>query len=129
MRTVPLLRACAALALGLLVLHGCHDATDISPENALAIVQNRLTVTGTGTGSGLVTSSPSGINCTITAGKAASTGCSALFNQNWTIQLTAHPGSGTAFAGWVQQCSGTGDCFTLMSTARTVTADFRKGPF
>jgi hypothetical protein len=129
MRTFPLLRTCAALALGLLVLHACHDATDITPETAIAIVQNRLTVTGTGTGSGVVTSSPSGINCTISAGTAAATGCSALFNQNWTIQLTGHPSSGSAFSGWVQQCSGLGDCFTLMSTTRNVTASFRKGPF
>jgi hypothetical protein len=120
----------AVLALGLLVLHACQDRPEISgPSNATAVVTNRLTITGSGTGTGVVTSSPTGINCTITAGRAAASGCSALYTAGVVVTLTAKPASGHAFGGWVKLCTGLGTCTVNMRIAREVTALFRKGPF
>jgi len=76
-----------------------------------------LTVNKNGTGSGTVTSSPSGINCGVT--------CSASFAQGTTVTLTATPASGSVFAGWGGAgCSGTGGCTVTMSAAQSVTATF-----
>lgn len=80
----------------------------------------QLTVNKAGTGSGTVTSSPSGISCGST--------CSANFNQGSTVTLTATPDSGSTFAGWSGGgCSGTGSCSVTMSTNQTVTATFNTG--
>jgi WD40 repeat protein len=124
------LSTCAALGLGLLVLHACQNTEEVTqPSGATAAVQYQLTVSGTGTGTGKVTSAQAGINCTITAGIPGATGCKALFNQGWTIKLTAQAIPGHAFGGWGQPCSGTGSCYVYMSAARAVSAEFRKGPF
>ena len=115
--------------LSLLLLHACRDTTDVSPSTLTAAATYRLTVTGLGTGNGVVTSSPAGINCTITAGRAAATGCSALYNQGTVVTLTAKPASGHSFVSWGGSCTGREPCKVRMSTARTVSAQFLKGPF
>ncbi|HEX5962809.1 MAG TPA: hypothetical protein VFY42_03720, partial [Gemmatimonadales bacterium] len=120
----------AAACLGLLVLYACQDIEEITkPSSALAAVQYRLTMSGAGTGNGVVTSSPAGINCTITAGTAATTGCTALYNEGVTVTLTANPAAGHAFGGWIKQCTGTGTCVLKMTIGRSLSAEFRKGPF
>ena len=78
-----------------------------------------LTVTEAGTGSGTVTSSPSGITCPST--------CSATFSSGTVVTLTATPTAGQTFAGWSGACSGTGTCKVTMSAAEAVTATFNKG--
>lgn len=75
-----------------------------------------LTVTLAGTGSGTVTSIPSGINC-------PSATCSADFSQESNVTLTAVPASGSAPVIW----SGAADCgdgVVTMSTAVSCTATF-----
>jgi hypothetical protein len=128
--------SCSALALtlglALLFLHACHDTTEITePSTAVTAVSFTLTVSGSGTGSGVVKSNPVGINCTITDGHAASTGCTKAFSQGLAVTLTATPGTGTAFGGWlnIAACSGLGTCTFKMTANRTVSAVFRKGPF
>ncbi|MBI3499170.1 MAG: hypothetical protein HY058_17890, partial [Proteobacteria bacterium] len=66
--------------------------TDKACTITFAVVQNSLSVTLAGSGSGTVTSSPAGINC------SAGT-CSASFNQGTAVTLTASPGAGSTFAG------------------------------
>jgi hypothetical protein len=118
------------VALGLSLIFACRDTTEITdPSQAVAAAQVRVTITGLGTGNGVVTSVPSGINCTITAGKAAATGCSKLFNQNINVTLTAKPAAGHSFVTWGSPCSGNGTCRVWTSTNRTVSAQFMKGPF
>jgi hypothetical protein len=79
----------------------------------------RLTVNKVGTGSGRVTSSPSGINCGST--------CAANFNYNTVVTLTAAPNSNSTFRGWEGNwCSGTGTCVVTMNAAKSVTARFRR---
>jgi len=120
----------AAAAVGSLVLYACQDTEELTePSAAAAAVQYRLTLTGMGTGSGVVTSSPSGINCTITAGTAGSSGCTALYNSGVTVTLTAKPAGGHAFGGWVRHCVGSGTCVLKMNVSRSLAAEFRKGPF
>ena len=65
-----------------------------------------LTISGNGSGNGTVTSSPAGINCTITDGVAAATGCSAQFTSGVTVTLTAKAKSGSSFVGWLGACTG-----------------------
>jgi hypothetical protein len=75
-----------------------------------------LSVTKAGTGAGIVTSQPAGINCGST--------CSASYGGNASLTLTATPASGSTFAGWSGACNGTGSCALTMNQARLVTATF-----
>jgi endo-1,4-beta-xylanase len=85
-----------------------------------AVSGNALTVTKSGTGSGTVTSSPSGINCGST--------CSASFSSGTQVTLTASPDSGSTFDGWGGACSGTATtCTVTMNQAQSVTANFNGG--
>ena len=76
----------------------------------------KLTVTMAGAGSGIVTSTPSGIYCP--------TICSASFPPNTQVSLTQSVGNGDAFTGWSGACSGTATCSLTLSGADSVTATF-----
>ena len=78
--------------------------------------QFALTVTEAGTGTGMVSSSPAGINCPST--------CSANYTSATMVTLTAAAGTNSTFAGWSGACSGTGSCTVTMSQAQAVTATF-----
>ena len=126
----------AVLAAGiaaLIILHACTDAPEPTAPvsaTAAAVVKKTLTVKGGGgTGNGVVTSSPAGINCTITAGVAATTGCKAQFNQGVVVTLTTSTQLGHAFKAWSNACTGSGGCQVTMSVNRTVAARFVKGSF
>jgi len=69
-----------------------------------------------GTGSGTVTSDPSGISCGST--------CSTDFSYGTSVTLSASAASGSVFAGWSGACSGTGTCTVSMTANRSVTASF-----
>jgi len=76
-----------------------------------------LTVDFAGPGSGTVTSVPAGINCTTT--------CTASFASGTPIALTATPGTGFTFGGWVTCPSMSGTtCNLTLNTGTTVTALF-----
>lgn len=79
-----------------------------------------LNLSFSGTGSGTVTSSPSGINCI--------SGCNSSFAKTSTVVLTATPNSNSNFIGWSGDCSGTGPCSVSMSVARNVSAQFSLKP-
>jgi hypothetical protein len=79
-----------------------------------------LAVTKSGTGTGTVTSSPSGISCGST--------CSENFSSGTVVNLTATPDSGSTFAGWSGACSGTGACSVTMDAAKSVSATFNSIP-
>ena len=98
-------------------------------DHAAAVVTKTLTILGSGTGDGTVRSNPAGINCTVTNGTVATTGCKAQFSQGVTVTLTATPKPGHSLRGWFRACTGTGTCTTTMSVNRTVEARFLEGPF
>jgi endoglucanase len=75
-----------------------------------------LTVARAGTGTGTVTSAPSGISCGAT--------CSASYANGTSVTLTASAASGSTFAGWSGACTGTGTCTVAMTAAQSVTATF-----
>ncbi|MBF0606539.1 MAG: M6 family metalloprotease domain-containing protein [Magnetococcales bacterium] len=82
-------------------------------------IQYALTVTKNGTGSGTVTSSPFGISCGET--------CTANFDPNTLVTLTAVANSGSIFTGWSSNCYEYGMpsvCRVTMSEAKNVTATF-----
>jgi hypothetical protein len=76
-----------------------------------------LTVTKAGTGAGMVTSNPPGIDCP--------TGCSASFANGLVVTLTAMAAPGATFGGWSGACTGTAStCQVTMSQARSLTVTF-----
>jgi len=89
---------------------------DMSVAATFATQTNALTVTKAGSGSGTVTSNPSGITCGAT--------CSTTYNYNTGVTLTAAPATGSTFIGWSGACAGTGPCTLSMTQARSVTATF-----
>jgi hypothetical protein len=58
-----------------------------------------LSVLPGGNGSGTVTSSPAGINCTIVGGNGSGT-CTKTFSIGTVVRLTARAASGSSFRGW-----------------------------
>lgn len=81
-----------------------------------------LTVETEGLGSGRVRSTPAGINCG--AGSVARGICTAPFELDATVTLTATLEPGSTFGGWSGPCTGTGDCTVTIDQMRTVTARF-----
>ena len=76
-----------------------------------------LSVTKSGSGSGIITSNPTGISCGTT--------CTTSFNANQIVTLTATPGAGSTFSGWSGSgCSGTAPCTVTMDADKTLTATF-----
>ena len=87
--------------------------------------QPTLVVAGAGDGSGSVVSSPSGISCTISTG-VTSGSCSAQFDPNTTVTLTAAPAGSDRFGGWGGSCSGQGSCVVTLVQSQTVIARFNE---
>jgi uncharacterized delta-60 repeat protein len=81
-------------------------------------VEPVLTVGKTGSGQGLVYSTPlSGIFCGLE--------CSRAFESGTKVTLVAAPYAGSTFAGWSGGgCSGTGSCEVTLNADTTVTASF-----
>jgi hypothetical protein len=88
---------------------------------------SRLTVTPSGSGSGLVLSTnPTGISC----GSGSANTCTDTYPTGTAVTLNATPvsatnGTTTVFAGWSGGgCSGTGSCTVVLNADTTVTAEF-----
>ena len=98
-------------------------------RTALGILQTQtVAVTGGGTGSGLVTSVPSGITCTVTNGLTGGT-CSATFPPNTVVSLSAASSGLSSFSGYSGACSATTCTMTMTpGTTTSVTAQFTAPP-
>jgi len=90
---------------GLILLFGCGSGA------------TKLSVTTVG--EGIVTSSPTGIEC---GGNFES--CSAEFDQNESITLYAQASDGYIFSGWSGDCSGIDSCTINITGAHAVEASF-----
>ena len=76
-----------------------------------------LTVALSGTGSGSVSSNPSGINCGTT--------CSATFDPGTMVTLIATAAANSSFAGWAGGgCASSPTCVVTLSASEKVTATF-----
>ena len=107
-------RWCALVCTTFLVVvwGGCVGVAPIPSGNF------RLSVSMTGTGSGSVTSNPSGITCPAT--------CTFDFPTTSQVTLTAAAANGSSFAGWSGACTGTAtSCnVTVNGTTASATASF-----
>lgn len=79
-----------------------------------------LTVTLTGNGTGVVTSTPAGIDC--------GADCNENYDSSLDVTLTAQPSANAEFGGWGGACSGTDlSCTLAMDENKTVEAEFVVG--
>jgi uncharacterized repeat protein (TIGR02543 family) len=103
-----------ALLAGTVAVAGASAAHSAAPNRAEAQV---LAVSKSGTGTGVVTSLPAGIDCGST--------CAASFADGTPVTLVANADDGSTFTGWSGACAGTGtSCTVVMTTAQNVTAGF-----
>lgn len=79
-----------------------------------------LIVSKVGDGSGVIESSPQGIDC----GDL----CAATFASGTEVTLSASPESGSVFGGWSGACDGTATCSVSMTQSRNVAAAFHLVP-
>ena len=93
------------------------DASKLVHAKFVSLTQT-LALSKTGSGDGTVTSQPMGIFC----GAA----CSAEFDADAVVALTASPDSDSVFAGWSGACAGTDKCSVTMDVSRNVTASFTR---
>jgi hypothetical protein len=81
-----------------------------------ALEKRELSVSKSGTGMGVVSSSPAGIVCAFA--------CEAEFDHGTVVTLNAAPNGGSQFVEWSGACSGTGACQVTMNAAKSVDAKF-----
>ena len=97
------------------------DNATVTVRFNVALSTDQLTVSLAGSGTGTVTSNPSGISCPGT--------CAAEFATGTTVTLTATPTNGSTFDGWSGGgCTGTGPCVVAIVGDQTVTATFTAAP-
>ena len=87
--------------------------------SGLAPVLPTLTVSESGTGGDVVTSTPLGINC--------GSVCSAIYARGTAVTLTAIPNSSSTFTGWSGACSNqsaSNPCVVTMNAVESVTAHY-----
>ena len=91
------------------------DAVRFVPSTSAATA--KLTVSKAGSGSGVVTTIPAGINC--------GSDCTEDFPVNTVVQVTATPSPGSVFYEWGGPCGGNGTCSITMNDAKFLAATFR----
>jgi uncharacterized repeat protein (TIGR02543 family) len=87
--------------------------TDLS---VTAVFQELYTLTASRSGSGTITSTPSGINCGFD--------CTEDYLLNTQVTLIVTPDPGWGFSGWSGACAGTGACDLTMNGPKSVNATF-----
>lgn len=111
--------ACRLLSLFFLSLMLVYSGLSACKNNPDAVTYD-LNLVISGAGNGSVTSDTGSINCNSTGGT-----CSANYDENTVVTLTATPESGYIFKGWSGgNCSGVGTCQVTLSSATTVRAVF-----
>ena len=96
---------------------------DLVPSNNTATQNSEvftLTVQSAGTGSGTITSTPSGINCGAV--------CSQHYMSGSSVSLAPTAAAGSSFSGWGSSCNpdASGSCSFAMMSDVSVTATFDK---
>jgi uncharacterized repeat protein (TIGR02543 family) len=100
----------------------CEITMDMDKEvTATFLLFYTMTVTALGPGSGVITSTPSGITCATGDGP-----CEKSFLADTPVTLTAVPSPTFTLAGWGGDCSGIGDCELRMDEDKHVSAQFKR---
>jgi hypothetical protein len=94
-----------------------NGAAAVTAKFALGSYVLSVRVSGLLGGSGSVTSSPAGINC-------SSGTCTHTYAGTTDVTLSQSADAGSTFLGWGGACSGSGNCTVTMDSANTVTARF-----
>src|SRR6202451_572690 len=94
---------------------GCTVTMNAAEPVTATFVQD-VTLSVSVTGSGSVTSAPTGISCPSTCSESVAPGTQ--------VTLNATPANGFGFSGWGGACSGVGNCVLTMNTGQSVTATF-----
>ena len=97
----------------------CNVTIDGAKEATALFTLNQYTITvqKAGNGSGVVVSSPSGIECGST--------CAAVYGYGANVSLSATAAASTRFVGWSGACTGADPvCTVTVDAARSVTATF-----
>jgi hypothetical protein len=108
--------ACLAALAALVLWPGASTAGGIHSDYSVSVSRS-------GTGQGVVTSTPAGITC--------GTDCDGSFSLGTMVELTADPAKGSRFAGWTGACTGTGNCSIPTPSDGlpvSVDAEFEKAP-
>lgn len=95
---------------------GAASFVVIPPTNSMIAVKS-------GTGDGIITSSPSGINC--------GPDCFQDFDIGTTVNLQAAPSNGSIFRGWDGSCSSAGfgsNCAVTVNSSEIIIAQFDQAP-
>jgi len=100
---------------------GNSDLCDVNMSGNLSVSATFsafpvLTVGLQGSGTGTVTSDPTGINCP--------PACSGSYGRGTHVSLTANPAHGSTFAGWTGACGGAGSCDIALNSNASVSAMF-----
>jgi len=85
-----------------------------------------LAVTAVGSGTGSVSSSPTGITCTVNNGTDSGT-CAGSYTSGTPVTLTANATGASTFVGWGGACAGSGasaTCGVTMNSSLNVSASF-----
>lgn len=91
-------------------------AADRFVTATFTIVPVTLTATVSGSGTGVVTSAPTGINC--------GNDCSEVYNRGTSVTLSAHAAAGSYFANWTGACSNGGTCTLALNADTSIGAVF-----
>jgi hypothetical protein len=92
------------------------SASSASSSPPPSPVYYSLVINKTGTGSGIIISNPSGIDC--------GANCNEDYVSGISITLITTPSSNSSFGGWSGDCSGIGDCVITLNSNKSVTANF-----
>ena len=114
-----------AVLLAIATVCGCGDDL-VLPSGPPGTVA----VTGGGDGSGAVRSQSDltpAIDCTVNAGVADDTGCTAEYPPGTRVVLVAEAAAGSRFLGWAGACAGTDECILAVDDGPPVTATFAVG--
>ncbi len=108
------------LGCGVTATNSFGPTTARSAVVNVPLVQRALTVTVSGSGSGLVSSEPGGIFCGVA--------CVDSFDEGTEVALTAAADPGSTFGGWTGACSGSGTCVVSLDSDLDVGASFAATP-
>ncbi len=97
---------------GMVTMNAAKSCT--ATFDTIPVQQFTLNVNAIGTGSGTITSSPSGIDCGVD--------CAGDYNDGTNVTLTATPDAGSTFDGWGGDCDVNG--MVTMDAARSCSATF-----